>query len=424
MEPFFVKQLSGIDKLLFHSLNQLHFSMKLPLLFFAPLIAFVSYGQSLKYWVQLDAYNQVDKIPFYLEIKNPDEIWIYNAQDSIKLLDIKNEHGKINAQFPVFNTELNFELGENLEVLIGNYIDNDKERIIKIFGKKVAHFDQRFDAMNTLEYIAPKWEFIFNAGEANERKGILELNLQGGNVLFASLLTASGDYRYLEGGFDGNKLMLSTLDGKFAYLIEAELDAKNTLRGRMHNPFSAEKPFIAIPNSRFELPDAYGLTTILTKDGPSKKFTDLDGHAYPMNKARYQGKVTLVQIGGTWCPNCLDESKLLSEWYRKYQDKGLEIVGLFFEISDQPKRSLPKIAKLQNDLDIPYTLLFAGNTQAENVKAALPMLEQLRAYPTLLIYDKNYRLIKVHTGFSGPSTSQYNSYVKEMELLIEELLAK
>ena len=398
--------------------------MKKFLLIVLPLFALNTLGQSLKYWVQLDAYNHVDKIPFFLEIKNPNDIWIYNAQDSIKLLDIKNDKGNVSAQFPVFNSEIQFELGENLDVLVGKYIDKDKEKSIKIFGKQVQQFDERFGSMKPLQKIASKWEFTFNPGEANERKGILELNLQVGNKLYASLLTASGDYRFLEGGFDGNQLMLSTLDGKFAYLIEAQLDENNTLKGYMHNPFSAEKPFIAVPNSKFQLPDAYGLTQILSKDGPNRKFTDLQGNAFSINKGRYQGKVLLIQVGGTWCPNCLDESKLLSEWHRKYQDKGLEVVGLFFEISDQAERSIPKITKLQKDLDIPYTLLFAGNTSKENVKAALPMLEQLRAYPTLLVYDKNYRLIKVHTGFSGPSTSHYENYKKEMEQLIEELLNK
>ena len=39
----------------------------------------------------------------------------------------------------------------------------------------------------------------------------------------------------------------------------------------------------------------------------------------------------MLQLSGTWCPNCKDETKFLAPWYEKNKDRGVEIIGLAYE---------------------------------------------------------------------------------------------
>ncbi|MEZ5286715.1 MAG: TlpA disulfide reductase family protein [Vicinamibacterales bacterium] len=46
---------------------------------------------------------------------------------------------------------------------------------------------------------------------------------------------------------------------------------------------------------------------------------------------RFRGKVVLVNISGSWCPNCHDEAPFLAALHRRFKDRGFEIVTLSFE---------------------------------------------------------------------------------------------
>src|SRR4029077_12921918 len=66
-------------------------------------------------------------------------------------------------------------------------------------------------------------------------------------------------------------------------------------------------------------------------------FPDLTGKLVSNTDARFKGKVVVVEITGSWCPNCHDEAPFLAEMYRKYGAQGLEVVSLSFEEADQLK---------------------------------------------------------------------------------------
>ena len=38
--------------------------------------------------------------------------------------------------------------------------------------------------------------------------------------------------------------------------------------------------------------------------------------AVSLQDERYKGKVVIVSILGSWCPNCLDEAEFLAPWYK------------------------------------------------------------------------------------------------------------
>jgi len=95
-------------------------------------------------------------------------------------------------------------------------------------------------------------------------------------------------------------------------------------------PASARAQGLAAPT------DPFHHTGVKDPSAPLNfSFPDLDGRTVSLSDERFRGKVVVVAISGSWCPNCHDEAQYLVELYAKYHDKGLEIVALDFEEPEQ-----------------------------------------------------------------------------------------
>jgi peroxiredoxin len=243
-----------------------------------------------------------------------------------------------------------------------------------------------------------------------------------------TFLTSTGDYRFLEGVFDGEKIRLSTFDGSHAYLVIADFNPQNNSisNGVFYSGLSNKEFWKASFNPKAFLPDAEKLT-FLTQgfESIAFNFPDLNNNPITLEDARFKGKVVLLQIMGSWCPNCLDESKLMTSIYQQYQSKGLEIIGLCFEKSEDINIVKKNIINFKNQLNITYPLVIAGNTQKGSVNKALPMLANFVAFPTLIIIDKKGKVRNIHTGYSGPATGIYftefkNHFIATLENYLNE----
>ncbi len=56
------------------------------------------------------------------------------------------------------------------------------------------------------------------------------------------------------------------------------------------------------------------------------KFPDLNGKLVSDTDDRFKGKVVLVNITGSWCPNCHDEAPFLAEMYKNIERKGWKLL--------------------------------------------------------------------------------------------------
>jgi peroxiredoxin len=183
----------------------------------------------------------------------------------------------------------------------------------------------------------------------------------------------------------------------------------------------------AVKNPGAKLPDAYSLTAL--KPGYKKlafTFKDINGKPVSLTDERFKNKVVIVQFMGSWCPNCMDETNYLVNYYKKYHTKGVEIVGLAYERTADFARSQKTVLQLKNRFNIPYPLLITGFTNNKNETAkSLPMLANFVAFPTTVIIDKKGDVRKIHTGYSGPGTGDhYIEFVNEFEKLTDDLLAE
>jgi peroxiredoxin len=149
------------------------------------------------------------------------------------------------------------------------------------------------------------------------------------------------------------------------------------------------------------------------------------GEQISLKNERFKNKVVVIELMGSWCPNCLDESRYLAPFYKKYQSKGVEVLGLAFEYSPDIKVSGPKMDNFQKKIGITYPLLFAGTPDEKTIAQVLPMLSQMNGYPTTFIIDKKGIVREIHTGFSGPGTGKYYAdWIADFEHTIQSLLAE
>lgn len=254
--------------------------------------------------------------------------------------------------------------------------------------------------------------------------GIFE---QTGNRVTGTFLTPTGDYRYLDGNVVGDSLFLSTFDGSHLFLFKAKYnEAAKTLTGGFWSGISGYESWVARFDPNAKLPDPATLTYL--KPGAKTlnvSFPEPNGTVVSLADPRFKGKVTIVQILGSWCPNCMDETKFLSPWYKKNKQRGVAVLGLAFERSTEMAVSGPKIDRMKERFQIDYPIVLAGTNDKKEASKALPDLNAVVAFPTTIFIDKKGNVRHIHTGFSGPGTGKYyDQYVEEFNRLVDKLLAE
>jgi thiol-disulfide isomerase/thioredoxin len=151
-------------------------------------------------------------------------------------------------------------------------------------------------------------------------------------------------------------------------------------------------------------------------------FPNLKGEVESISDPKFKGKVLLVNIAGSWCPNCHDETPFLVALYKKYKAKGFEIVGLSFEEEEQ-RPDFVRLKAFNENYGIDYTVLIPGNPDQLNEK--VPQAVNLDAFPTSFFVGRDGRVRAVHAGFPSPGSGEfYKDAEKEVTALVEKLLAE
>jgi thiol-disulfide isomerase/thioredoxin len=337
--------------------------------------------------------------------------------------EIEYRNDSIFINMPVY--EGYFALKMIDSVIQGNFIKESLDRVLpfEAFYDKKTRFD---DPKQPATFdVSGNWEAVFSQGVKGDEyvaKGIFK---QKGTKVTGTFRTATGDYRYLEGVMDGDELKLSTFDGAHAFLFTATV-SNNAMQGTFYSGNHFNEPFIAKRNEKFELPDENKLTFL--KEGyesVSFKFPDSSGKMMSLKDERFKDKVVIVQIMGSWCPNCLDESKYYSQFYKENRDKDIEFVALAFEYAKTQEKAFKSIERLKDGVGINYPILLAqfGTSDKAQAQEKLPMLNHVLSYPTTIFIDKTGKVRKIHTGFNGPATGEkYVDFKKEFEGFVNGLL--
>ncbi|MBK9542081.1 MAG: TlpA family protein disulfide reductase [Bacteroidetes bacterium] len=368
--------------------------------------------------------NDTTVLPFNFQVYESN-LDLMNGEERINLSDITYTSDSVFLQLPVFNSE--FRCKMNDRNLSGNFYNYTRKsnNILSFEAEQNAAY--RFSEKPESPYLnlSGRWQAIFD-DEAPESKMSVALFHQDGNHLTGTFLTTTGDYRYLEGEVSGQKVSLSAFDGSHAFLFTATIQKDGTLIGDFYSGTHYHETWSAFRNEKAELPDAESLTFI--KPGYDKldfKFPDEYGDSLSIRDPQFLNKVLIVTLTGTWCPNCMDETRFLVDFYSTYKAKGVEIIALDYERVLDSATVKKSISKLKKQLGVEYPVLFAGTNDREEAAKTLPMLNRILGYPTTIVIDKKGIVRKIYTGFSGPATgADYVSFKESFLRFINKLIVE
>jgi peroxiredoxin len=272
------------------------------------------------------------------------------------------------------------------------------------------------------------WEIAVKSPKG-EDAWILRVSPLPHGEIKAIILRIDGDTNALYGAYDeaAAEFQVSHFSaaGPALYTLKPQPDGtllvtnplKDGQQWTARRPAEARKQNLAPPTKATEQTSVADTTTPFSFSAP-----DLNGKLVSNTDAQFRGKVVIVAIGGSWCPNCHDEAPFLVELYKSYHARGLEIVNISFEEEDQlkdPQRLRAFIAKYH----IPYTVLLGGTT--EQVHDKLPQGKNLNCWPTTFFINRKGLVQEVHAGFSGPETgASYTQLKVETDALVGKLLAQ
>lgn len=365
--------------------------------------------------------NGVKTLPFKLTISK-DSFHIHNGAERVSLDKPIKRNDSLIFKFPTFTSEL--VLKNMSKTRLSGYWMN-KNKNTRIPCEITYGYVHRFLINETLKTINlnGKWEVTFDEGTKNSYKGQAILSQKLSRIT-GTIRTETGDFKYLEGNISGDSVFLSRFDGAHVMLMEGKTE-NNRITGVLYSGNSGKSTFNSQFNETFELTHPDSLTHVVSNTPLKFQFKDLSGNFYDYPNTSTTGKVVIIELMGSWCPNCLDEAHYLKEVYNSYTREKVEIISVAYEVGEQFEQFREKVTRMSTKLTIPYTVLIGGKASKQLASEHFPMLNRVMSFPTTLIIDKKGSIRKVHTGFNGPATGNYyTDFKKEMSEFIDQLLAE
>jgi thiol-disulfide isomerase/thioredoxin len=366
--------------------------------------------------------NGALEIPFRFELSGSGSNVkgsFFNGDDRTTSTSGTLQNGVLSLSFDELGTKLDATLKDGQ--LDGQYSRGTR-------GAPYPFHAKRFSPIQSGDATIPSIAGLWNVQVGKSSKGEAAWQLivrQAGAEVSAVILRIDGDTGTLTGSFRNGRFALSHFSGARPLRLELTPGADGTLAVVQNT----DKPLTAL---RAEQASAKGLpqpsdptrfTSVKDPTEPFRfNFPDLDGKMVANTDARFAGKVVIVAIGGSWCPNCHDETPFLVELYKKYKKQGLEIVELSFEEEAQIKNPV-RVRAFNKRYGVDYTVLIPGEPKELNDK--VPQGVNLNSFPTTFFLGRDGRVRSAHAGFAGKASGKFHTELKEeVTALVERLLAE
>lgn len=362
------------------------------------------------------------EIPFKIEFAGDGAAirgWFFNGDERENSTGGKFENGSLVLNFDTYASVLKATLKDG--ALDGEYIARGKPLPIHaVRAVPEGPSEQRAPDISGIWYLEG-----VNSTKKGEKAWVFVVRQQAAEVS-AAILRVDGDTGTLTGRYRDGKFVLSHFSGARPALVVVTPKDDGTLgvelNGQHHEgAVTAVRPEVARAKG-LDLPtDADRHTGV--RD-PTKPFTfsfpDLNGKIVSSSDERFRGKVLLINITGSWCPNCHDEDPFLARLYDKYHDQGLEVVALSFEEPEQLANPT-RLRALIKASGIKYTVLLGGETST--AKDKLPQALDWDSWPTTFFVGRDGLVQSVHSGFPGPASGElYKKETEQFTATVERLL--
>lgn len=357
-----------------------------------------------------------DTIRFDLFQEKNGKMLIRNGEEELSMEPVPGQTDSLELALSVFDARL--IIPRNYGASFEGWYRKGDARIPSKGLKLLAGLKKKVPATGNAKIVAGTWPLEFLDGDRVQEQGILVLK-QDGNRLQGSILTETGDYRFLNGEISGSSGFLQTFDGGHAYYFHLRFSEKNgALQGEFLYSQNGKMNFRGIRKDDARLASGFS--------GPAApvrlRFSARDAEGKQIKEDRFRGKSLVLQIMGTWCPNCLDETRFLVEEY-PMRPENVEFAALAFERKNDASYAQERISIVKRKLAVPYPVYWAGSASKDSASKALPELGGIKAFPTTVFVKSNGEILKIHSGFSGPATGEaYEEWRNEFRKLLQELV--
>lgn len=378
-----------------------------------------------------------DPIPFNFEVKGKRAqdatFTLLNGSRTDRFKVTPRDDGTFSVRMNTYDAVLEGKVSADGKHLVGHYKDlvpsRNGARNLAFTAEQGAAW--RFVKPGQDEApaadLSGKWavQTIDKAARQDKRNQVALLK-QDGNRLSGVFMTVVGDTRELEGTVQGNRFYLSGFSGPSPLLIRGTIDEDGTIQGAFGSGIYNVVKFEAEKNDKVELPDPYKLTFL--KDGQDRidfSFPDLQGRPVSLQDDKYRGKVVIVEVIGTWCPNCTDQTYFLAPWFKQNQHRGVEAVAVAFEQEDNFDYFKKTLTTFKDYFDIRYDIVFGGIADKKVATEKLKGLNYMAAFPTTIIIGRDGKVREIYTGYTGTVTGEYHQdYVTRFNRLLDGLIAE
>ena len=350
-------------------------------------------------------------------------VHLANGNERVLISDVSVVGNRYVFRLPAFNSTIDATLEDS--ALVGTLTlvkRGGTEQVMPFRAVPAGPPALQMAGANPID-ITGRWKVSFVDDEGNTSEAIGEF-VGNDHAVTGTFLTATGDYRYLAGEITGREFYLSCFDGAHAFLFTARVESDGSLAGDFWSGTRWHETWTAIRDSSAVLPDPGSLT--LLSAGQEKftfDFPDAHHRHVTNDDPRFTGKVLIVTLSGSWCPNCHDEAAFLASLYRNHHAAGLEAVGLMYEHYRDFERAAVQVQYFAEKFGIEYPLLIAGYSDKGEAARTLAALDRVVAFPTMIVIDRRGAVRRIHTGFTGPGTGHhYDTFRREFTQFIEGLL--
>ncbi|HEX7046200.1 MAG TPA: TlpA disulfide reductase family protein [Gammaproteobacteria bacterium] len=371
---------------------------------------------------------QGQKLPFQMEVVypssllTPDVVFI-NGEERVEVEEVHVSEDRVAMVLPAFNTRIDARYQDGkLSGTLTKINTGAVEQKMPVTMTPGEHY-RFFPMLEPVDVdLSGKWSVEFKEPDGGNYPAIAEFR-QVGSQVFGTFLTPMSDYRYLAGAVRDGRLYLSAWDGFHVFLFEAEIQDDGSLKGDFWSGPSYHETWTAHRDPNATLPDM-DKQTWLKEDAGAFDFTfpNLEGEKVSLSDPRFANKVVVVQLAGSWCPNCADETRFLAPWYKENRDRGVEVVALMFEHFGDFEKAAKQVRIWREKYGVEYPTLIAGTSEKQNVADALPQLNTFLAFPTTIFIGRDGDVARIHTGFNGPATNRYEEGIAEFNATVDALL--
>jgi len=348
-----------------------------------------------------------------------DSAVVINGSERIRAAQYRHFADSFYISLPVFDSFLRLKWSD--DALSGEFVDRSRpgQYRLPVTGLREEPREQRH---NKILGAGGRWRMTFSPTTPDSSLGIGVFSAKGDSVV-GTIITPTGDHRFLAGTLLADSLFLSAFDG--SHLFHYRLRIKgDSLKGRFYSGRHWQEVLVGVRDSLAQLPSPDSLTFLRPGSQFNFSFPDGEGKIISLSDERFRGKAVVVQIMGSWCPNCVDESAVLARLHKRYGATGLEVVALAFERNGTDSTAFRSINKLKQRFGIGYPILLAGSNAKTDASAKLPMLNRVAAFPTTIVIDRKGNVRRISTGFNGPASPDHQATVRAMEGLIRRMLSE